>query len=922
MCIAVMEYRISQRIKRIALAVATTAAAACATNTNLPEVADNLAPAATTVVAEDCQPVTSLEVVHRVNGAQVTDRLRLVDDASQEAALTLRSFQLAVDHFGAANVISTRPIHQVYCYPQGQAPAARRAIVRADDPPGSALCVFWGGVQDCTALAPSHTYDYAQTESCSFTNFTDAVSASCDDSRAIVTRHGDVVLTINTQNVLADIASRTQVLRALLGNANILTNIHFDISVTPDQQASIVDAQAFNNIAQQIQQASSLGKPLPDIQEILHNLQNQPTNVEFYTQLLKAQQTKLDRLKDLNDVTSGRLLSAAQVNAIYKNFVTNGKTIDKLVVDHSPAAMSQAAQIVNNAITQLGNASPASTVYNEVKAGTDALTAAHAPGGVFDPDHKVDFVVPDLYQSLTDADVEKRLLASDLLRDFNKQLQTPAGAQRGRDMSAGMRGVADAMKRGDQDASYRLYDSTKATEFYFDHDDPAGTSYDVHLTPEAAAMFNITVAPNTAAAYEVILVLNEAATFNAQTGKVTVDYTAVITLNARSAVSADSVARATYHTEEAWGTLSFLKNAGAAVAAAYLADLALDGAGVIEVIREGWGAASALRDHLRAGNANWKGTMEAVIDQGLDVLRRWPNMTPAEGADLVARIAGQIMQTIPAEVLASEGAQAAIDEAVRLYLDKASRGLSIVDRSGVALQEESAVELVKQLEQLEVTSLDESIEIADVVDNNSPCALVGTVLGGFAPGVTSGDDKPPCTPQEVVEAFARARAEGLTRFGLKTDADIHDMLKSRENIGPPFVVPNEMDLNERAFADLIVNHEGGNGTFVGQRVWNRPAIDGFWGGEPIQLKTQPTDSMLTAKDALTDTRNEVIAQKLRGVRIFQRLENITRARVLEFVNNPRSNVLTIPKAGGSIRSIDILTSDGFWLHIQNGIISG
>jgi len=31
-------------------------------------------------------------------------------------------------------------------------------------------------------------------------------------------------------------------------------------------------------------------------------------------------------------------------------------------------------------------------------------------------------------------------------------------------------------------------------------------------------------------------------------------------------------------------------------------------------------------------------------------------------------------------------------------------------------------------------------------------------------------------------------------------------------------------------------------------------------------------------------------------------------------------MLGIPKVGGTIRSIDILTSDGFWLHIENGVV--
>src|SRR4051812_29242019 len=73
-------------------------------------------PASTVAVAEDCHPVTSIEIVHRVNGSNVTDRLRLTEDAAAVPALALRSFQVAADHFGAGNIVSSRPITQVQCF--------------------------------------------------------------------------------------------------------------------------------------------------------------------------------------------------------------------------------------------------------------------------------------------------------------------------------------------------------------------------------------------------------------------------------------------------------------------------------------------------------------------------------------------------------------------------------------------------------------------------------------------------------------------------------------------------------------------------------------------------------------------------------------------------------------------------------------
>src|SRR5688572_27085638 len=49
----------------------------------------------------ECRAVTSLEVVHRVNGAQVTDTVRLTDEANRDPGLALQSFQALVDHYGA-----------------------------------------------------------------------------------------------------------------------------------------------------------------------------------------------------------------------------------------------------------------------------------------------------------------------------------------------------------------------------------------------------------------------------------------------------------------------------------------------------------------------------------------------------------------------------------------------------------------------------------------------------------------------------------------------------------------------------------------------------------------------------------------------------------------------------------------------------
>ena len=151
--------------------------------------------------------------------------------------------------------------------------ATQSRVAKLDVPPsGGGLCADRDEVVSCTPPTPSHTYDYSGTENCSVTDYTGARTVSCEDSSIIVTKNGDVVLTVNTENLRADIAARTQALRRLVGDGNVVTNFHFDVVVTPEQRASLVGNDAYNSIARQIKQASDNGQPLPDIAQILRNL--------------------------------------------------------------------------------------------------------------------------------------------------------------------------------------------------------------------------------------------------------------------------------------------------------------------------------------------------------------------------------------------------------------------------------------------------------------------------------------------------------------------------------------------------------------------------------------------------------------------------------------------------------------------------
>ncbi|MEZ4362403.1 MAG: hypothetical protein R3B48_19595 [Kofleriaceae bacterium] len=862
-------------------------------------------------VVEQCDLVTFIEVVHTVNGAPVTDRLRLTDEVSADAALALRSFQVATNYFGAANVVSSRPISQIHCSPGTPAAASSAGKL---DVTGSSLCVHYDGVVDCTPTTPSHTYTPPSFESCNVNNYHDAVSLSCADSSAIVTRHGDVVLTVNTANLRAEALERTQVLRRLVGDENVVTNFHFDIAITPDQQASIVGNSDFANINAQVRQASQAGQPLPDIGAILQGLPSPPTNVDFYTQLTKAYAMKIERLNLLAQFTSGALLSPQQVNAFYQNFVVKSRLVDQLDVEHSASSLNQAATILNDAIGQLATTDRSSTIYNQVKAGTQSLLEAHTCKGVFDPDRTIDFVVPDLYQSLTDPSVEKRLMASERLIDFNEVLrQSPGASERAAALAGPIGLMALAMANDDMERAWRLYDQVEATEFFFDNDDPSGTSYDVHLTPEAQAMFNIQAQPNSAIAYEVINLLNETAEYDTLTGRVTVDFRAIITINARQALSTDDLKRALYHTEESYGILNFLKTAAPAFLGGALSQLGSTVTGIVYTAAAFWSDPEAFVDHLKSAVVNWRQTMDIVLQEGIDVIHRWPNMTLEEKSELLGRLATEIVLSLPDKARQAGRLNEAVRDAARIHLDKAARGLAVVERSGVALSTEAAVELVKRLERHELTAIDDLVRVADAIDDALPCDLVGTSGLSTRSGV-----KPPCNVTQIASAFEKLAARAQ-QMGFTAADDLSDLMQSRgiRSI-PGFLDKRAMSADEVSFAHQILAKDGG--TMVGNNIANRQAIDGFFRGEPIQLKKQSSQNWSTIRAAIVDTRTSANAVGIKEIRMYQWLENVTKSDLLYQLGHPRKDWLSLAVPGGAIRSLDFLTSDGFWVHVEDGVV--
>jgi hypothetical protein len=719
------------------------------------------------VVVEQCQPVTSIEVVHRVGGVPVTDRVRVADAAGADPAQAMQTFQVVADHFGADTIVSSRAITEVHCF--SAAPAAAQARVAPLDATG--LCADPTGIIPCNDPTPSHSYPYDDGGSCTIADLGQAVSMSCDDSSAILSRRGDVVVTMNTQAIKSEVLARTQALRRLLGDQNVIANFHFSVFLSPGQQAALVGNEAFNNIAQQLHQAVDLGQPLPDIQQLLASLPQPPENVAFLEKLQEAYQIKQERLKLLAEITNGNALSPQQVNAFYQNFVGKSKTVDKLLIERTANSLGKAATIINDTIEQLATADPLSTIYQQVKAAARSLLEAQSSKGIFDPDRTVHYS-PDLYKFLTDDNIDKRLLAAERLIALNETLRR-GGAEGLVTATSGVLGfLAVCMQNDDWDRVWRLYDQVLATEFFFDNNDPAGTSYDVHLTPQAQAMFNVEVAPDSAVAYEVIAALNEVADYHAETGKVTVEYQAIIEINARTALSTDDAIRALYHTEESYSTLSFLKNNAPAFLAGAVKELGGLAEGVLYTAGQLLTDPGGTLDHLKAAVVNWRQTVGLIWQQGADVLHRWPNMTPEEKAELVGRLATEILLSLPAKAGQVARVEEALADAARLTMNEAEHGLAIIERGGVALAPEAAIELSKDLERIGITATDESVQIADLLDDLMPCQLV-------APGahlqLVPAAARPPCSASQIglviADLYEQARALGAT-----TQAELADMV--------------------------------------------------------------------------------------------------------------------------------------------------
>lgn len=706
----------------------------------------------TDALADECEPVTSLEVTYHYQGNSTTTKVRIDPLSARNPEDALKSFQRVADHFGQANVVSSRTISEVACYAPGSSQLMRlregkRGVALSS---GGMLCADANGIFSCDELTPDHSYNYGGTDSCSITNLGELVSVACPESGAIVSRRGDVVLSVNADNIRADVLSRTAALRRLVGDENVLTNLHFNIVISPEQQASVVNNQELNGMVQAIRQASQMGQPLPDIQDLLDALPNTPQNVQFFEQLVAAHARREQRLELLAGIVNGTPLSTEQVEAFFEDFIGKSQLVDRLVVENTAAALVQAADVVNEKIMQLMMADPASSVYEQVKTGVRAFLDAHTKSGVFDPENILEFV-PPLEKFLTDEDFEKRMVAADHMIRSNQAMRKTTGDEMYmqfylRTMQPLSNLLYLLMEEDKMDAVWRVYDRVESSEFFIETGDPVGTRYDVHLDETAQSMFQIDVEPTSAAAYDVIMLLNEVAEYHQATGKITIDYQAIIEVNARAALSTADAIRQLYHTEEAYTWFAF--------AGDFLG-------GMIDNFKDTASGVFYMASHpletfegLKAAIVNWDQTLALVWEQGAELIHRWPNMTPQEKANFMGQVAAEVISSLPAKARQAGRLNEAARDAVRLHLDKANRGLQIIERTGVPLSPKAASELARRMEELGLSSLDEIEVVADKLDDFLPCRLTNHLLRYGVLAL-----RPPCTEAELQKVFQRLESE-------------------------------------------------------------------------------------------------------------------------------------------------------------------
>ncbi len=149
-------------------------------------------------------------------------------------------------------------------------------------------------------------------------------------------------------------------------------------------------------------------------------------------------------------------------------------------------------------------------------------------------------------------------------------------------------------------------------------------------------------------------------------------------------------------------------------------------------------------------------------------------------------------------------------------------------------------------------------------------------------------------------------------MGVSIEEEMKDLLASRGiKSAPGKLFRKNLDDTELTFAQEIVDAKGG--MLIGPIQKNKPAIDGFYGGHPMQLK-EVTGAIDRVNAAIRDA--ETNAKNYRSLDVYVRALGFTRAQILTFV---QFSVIPRRTLGGIIHAIDILTADG-WVHVEGGIV--
>jgi hypothetical protein len=366
-----------------------------------------------------CWPVVSLTAEH--NGQKT--RLELAPELSA-GKTALPALQKAARYFGSAKLGSFDHQTDVRCA-QSSAVATPFSFFTAINPlPMPVLCFDANfQVKPCDAGAGNQDYPVNLGTSCSTTHTGSVTFYDCDDSSALVFgNEGRVILKFNSQKMRDDMASRTDAMRRLLTDHNVLSNNSFNFAIPIDNSLAIVDVNAFDALVTTIKDVASHRQPTPKVEQLIASLPNPPIYQSLFDELTASYHVMVQKLTMLANITGTFALSPHQVQYFYQNFIENSEKIDDKLLEDSVEARWFITSEINRYIRELAAFDHASsTIYYKVRPAYEALLGAYTTQGIFDPDGSF----PSRYKlvtSLTADDDDERIMAAEVRTIINSTL--------------------------------------------------------------------------------------------------------------------------------------------------------------------------------------------------------------------------------------------------------------------------------------------------------------------------------------------------------------------------------------------------------------------------------------------------------------------------------------------------------------------